>query len=131
MDISDLVLGMSLVVGCCAVILLGIQAPLQRRMLREIADRSRLDLLTIVDELGSLQMRVENLDRGLHRLVQRIDHLQLQQATSPGHDYTQAARLARSGASTTQLVERCGVTRGEAELLQRLARPLTPTVADS
>lgn len=119
MEMSDVVLIMSLVISCCAVVLLGIQAPLQRHALREIADRSRLDVITMSDEVGTLQMRIDALDRVVKQLVQRIDQLQLNGGNNET-GYGQAATLARAGASAEQLIEQCGITRGEADLLRRL-----------
>ena len=119
MEMSDFVLMMSLVISCCAVVLLGIQAPLQRHALREIADRTRLDMITMIDEVGTLQMRLDALDRAMKRLVQRVDQLQLSGGKSET-GYGQAATLARAGASAEQLIEQCGITRGEADLLRRL-----------
>ena len=119
MEMSDVVLIMSLVIACCAVVLLGIQAPLQRHALRQIADRSRLDLITMIDEVGTLQMRLAALDHGVKRLAQRVDQLQLSGGKNES-GYGQAATLARAGASAEQLIEQCGITRGEADLLRRL-----------
>ncbi|MBT8144615.1 MAG: hypothetical protein KJO55_07935, partial [Gammaproteobacteria bacterium] len=103
---SDVVLIMSLVVACCAVVLIAIQAPLQRRALREIADRNRLDMISVLDEVGSVQMRIDALDRSLQRIVHRVDQLQLQQVGSAGNaGYDEASTLARGGASIEQLIE--------------------------
>lgn len=119
MELSDIVLATSLLISLGALIVLAVQGPLQRRALREIADRSRVDVLTALDEIGTTGMRLEALERSVRRLTQRIDQLQLAQA--PQHDtYDDALELLRRGASAEQLIADCGLTTGEATLLRRL-----------
>lgn len=120
MDMTDIVLATSLFISFCAVLVLVVQAPMQRRALREIADRSRADLLTALDEIGTITMRMEAIDRGLHRLTQRLDQMQLAQQGATHDGYEDAVSLVRAGAGAEQLVAQCGITRGEAELLRRL-----------
>lgn len=119
MEIADIVLVTSLIISLCAVVVLAIQAPLQRRMLSQIADRARLDLITVVDEMSGMQLRVDALDKSVQRLVRRIDQLQLHQHAAPT-DYSEALELIRAGAGTEQIMAQCGLARGEAELLRRL-----------
>lgn len=123
METADIVLATSLVISLCAVIMLAIQAPLQRRELARIADRSRLDLITVVDEISSVAMRMEALEHSVQRLTKRIDQMQLSQRSVP-NDYGDALELIRAGACTEQLVAQCGLSRGEAELLRRLHHPV-------
>lgn len=119
MEIADIVLATSLFISLCAVVVVAIQAPLQRRALREIADRSRVDLLTALDEMGTLGMRLDAIDRGVRRLSQRIDQIQLARGDDRS-DYADALELVRAGAGTEQLIAQCGLTHGEADLLRRL-----------
>lgn len=120
MELTDIALATSLFISFCAVVALAVHAPLQRRALREIAQRSHSDLLTAIDEVGTVAMRLDALEHGVRRLTQRIDQLQLAQQGSGQEGYDDAVSLVRAGAGTEQLVAQCGLSRGEAELLRRL-----------
>ncbi len=70
------------------------------------------------DRIDDIDARLCRVDQHLQALVSRLDQLQLSQAG--GSDYRLAGELIENGASTEQLVERCGMSRAEAELFQRL-----------
>lgn len=73
------------------------------------------ELATTVASIGDNMQRV---DSSLQRLIQRVDQLQISHGGSG--DLRQAVHLVRDGATTDQLVDLCGMSRGEAELFQRL-----------
>ncbi len=61
-------------------------------------------------ELAALRGRVEALER----------QLEAREEEAPLSPYAQATQLARQGLSASDLCERCGISRGEAELIVAL-----------
>lgn len=61
-------------------------------------------------ELASLKARVEALEK----------QLEVREEEAPLSPYAQATQLARQGMSASELCERCGISRGEAELIVAL-----------
>ncbi len=64
---------------------------------------------------GEHVSRVEQL---LHRLTERHDQLELR--TGGDRSYAQAIRTVQHGGKVVDLVDNCGLTRGEAELIVML-----------
>ena len=69
---------------------------------------------------------VGRLEDKLRRLTERQDQLSLREPVQQA--YHQAIRLAHRGASVEELVEACGLPRGEAELIQVLHQGDAPGV---
>lgn len=65
-------------------------------------------------EIGILKSRVEALEK---RLTAEEETREEETVLSP---YAQATQLARQGLSATELCARCGISRGEAELIVAL-----------
>ena len=65
-------------------------------------------------EIGILKSRVEVLEK---RLAAEEETREEEAVLSP---YAQATQLARQGLSATELCARCGISRGEAELIVAL-----------
>jgi phage shock protein A len=63
---------------------------------------------------------VVRLEQQVHRLTERQNQLELR--ASSERPYSQASQLVNRGANTEELVETCGLTRGEAELLVMMQR---------
>lgn len=84
---------------------------------RQAADNQKT-LDTLTRHVGAMQSTISDIDRGLQRLTKRVEQLQLKQGSKGG--LQQALHLAQDGASARQLIDLCGLTRGEAELVQRL-----------
>ncbi|NNF67774.1 MAG: DUF2802 domain-containing protein [Gammaproteobacteria bacterium] len=72
----------------------------------------------LTNRLLEMDQRMRRVDQSVLRLIQRIDQLQLNQGH--GRDIRHAELLLHDGASVEQLIELCGMSRGEAELFQRL-----------
>lgn len=72
----------------------------------------------LADFVNSLESRLLRVDQNLQNLARRLDQLQLGQGGK--NDFRRAEHLMQGGASTSQLVDQCGLTRGEAELFHRL-----------
>ena len=68
----------------------------------------------------NLGKHVDGLELRIRRLVERQDQLELRDPME--QTYAHAIRLAQKGADVNDLVENCGLARGEAELLLRIHR---------
>ena len=71
---------------------------------------------------GAINMgkHMDSLEQRIRRLAERQDQLQLRDPME--QTYTHAIRLAQKGVDVNELVESCGLARGEAELLSRIHR---------
>ena len=69
---------------------------------------------------GAINMgkHIDVLEHRLRRLAERQDQLELRDPVE--QTYAHAIRLAQKGADVKQLIENCGLARGEAELLLRV-----------
>jgi len=86
------------------------------KALREAHD----DLSAVVSAALGVGERVEALEEKVRRQTERIEQRDLSEPLQ--QSYRQAMQLIDSGADIPTLVERCGVTRGEAELLENMYR---------
>lgn len=81
---------------------------------------ARDDLSAVVSAALGMGQRVEELEEKVRRQTERIEQRNLSEPLQ--QSYRQAMQMIDSGADIPTLVERCGVTRGEAELLENLYR---------
>lgn len=58
------------------------------------------------------------LEQQVRRLTERQDQIEMRSAGD--RPYTQAIQMVQSGADVSELITRCGLTRGEAELIAML-----------
>ena len=63
---------------------------------------------------------VVKLEQKVKRIIERQNLLELR--ASSDRPYTQASQLVHRGANIEELVDSCGLTRGEAELLVMMQR---------
>ncbi len=63
---------------------------------------------------------VVKLEQQVRRMTERQDQLELRAASE--RPYSQANQLVNKGADTEDLMDSCGLTRGEAELLVMMQR---------
>ena len=68
----------------------------------------------------NLGKHVDILEQKMRRLTERQDQLELRDPIE--QTYSHAIRLAQKGVAVDELVENCGLARGEAELLLRVHR---------
>jgi len=68
----------------------------------------------------NLDKHVDGLEQRIRRLAERQDQLELRDPME--QTYAHAIRLAQKGVDVNDLVEHCGLARGEAELLLRIHR---------
>jgi hypothetical protein len=75
---------------------------------------------TILQRLAELEARVDATKFTISQLGERLDRPVAAANGSPAAGYQMAIRLAKGGASRDELMTGCGLSLGEAELLQRL-----------
>lgn len=117
MSLTSVGINVALLVG--AFVLIRHQRYLKTRTgnaLREARD----DLSAVISAALGVGQRVEALEEKVRRQTERIEQRDLSEPLQ--QSYRQAMLLIDSGADIPTLVERCGVTRGEAELLENMYR---------
>ena len=82
----------------------------------------------VLESIAALQTRIETLQTSQNELAEKVSGLATTGPTlSSAPSYQVAIRMARTGASREDLISSCGITRQEAELLQRLHAPAART----
>jgi hypothetical protein len=116
------------------VVMLGLLWLQGRRLQRALADKQDdagdVPVLMIVNalnkiehRLGVLEERVQQPAKVAQRAVEPAQRVPSMRSASPqlsGSNYELAQHLAREGGDVEQLMERCGLSRNEAELVLRL-----------
>lgn len=94
---------------------------------RRLRAQAQLAMQTAQDDIAAIcsaalgvGQRLEWMEEKLRRQTERIEQRELTEPMQ--QSYRQALQLIDSGADIPTLVEQCGVTRGEAELLENLYR---------
>jgi hypothetical protein len=75
---------------------------------------------TVLQRLAALEARVDATKITLSQLGDRLERAPAPPATGASPGYQMAIRLAKNGASRTDLMAGCGLSLAEAELVQRL-----------
>ena len=117
MSLTSVALNVLLLVGALA--LLWFQRSLKSRTGKALHD-AREDLSAVVSAALGVGQRMDALEEKVRRQTERIQQRDLSEPLQ--QSYRQAMQLIDSGADIPTLVERCGVTRGEAELLENMYR---------
>jgi hypothetical protein len=114
------IVGQTLFIVLAFSIVTFVTVSIRRHMIRQYSQlKDHND--SLLEQLHRLQQNFEILRVGFTEI-----HVQLQQRHSPPAasanppTYPIAIRLARSGASPEEIMQSCGITRREAELLKRL-----------
>ena len=102
-------------------ILLVLKFRQSQRLSREHIHSLQADMRALVSAAIGVGERVHRIEKSLkevsHRQQEQIDQ------TDPGAQaYQQAIKMAQKGASAEELIEICGLTRGEADLIAMLHR---------
>lgn len=97
---------------------------------RRAADRSTeqfaVQTTTVLERIAALESRLEGLQAGQSQLSEKLEALATASpVASTAPSYQVAIRMARSGATREELISSCGITRQEADLVQRLHAPAT------
>lgn len=117
MSLTSVVINVALLVGAFALI--RYQRYLKTRTSNALRE-ARDDLSAVISAALGVGQRVEALEEKVRRQTERIEQRDLSEPLQ--QSYRQAMLLIDSGADIPTLVERCGVTRGEAELLDNMYR---------
>lgn len=80
----------------------------------------RADVEALYSSGVGMGMRVDALEERMRRHSDRMEQYEMSEPFK--RSYKQAMQLIDHGANVVELVEQCGVTRGEAELLANLHR---------
>ncbi|MEO7072452.1 MAG: DUF2802 domain-containing protein [Rhodanobacter sp.] len=102
-------------VQCAALVALWRQFRRQHEGLRGAIDRYAQQALH-----GSTDVPTSMLVTAMGQLERRVAMLDLPPAAAASPSYDLAQQLAREGADVTQLVERCGLSRDEADLIVQM-----------
>ena len=117
MSLTSALINVGLLAGALAMF--WHQRALKARTGQALRD-ARDDLSAVVSAALGVGQRVELLEEKVRRQTERIEQRDLSEPLQ--QSYRQAMQLIDSGADIPTLVERCGVTHGEAELLENLYR---------
>ncbi len=96
-----------------------------RRASDALAARFAEHNTSLIARLGDIEEALANVHRRFDELAERLegDGRRVVPSGTAAPSYQIAIRLARSGAPRDELVASCGLTRQEAELVQRLHAP--------
>ena len=127
MDERTLLLISGLLLGVVIATLVALFLAQRRLALRQLEQQTRLD--GRIDKLGHklAEYQQSNIRMGeelitLRERLARLDNKQqrLEQQDVQSMPYTQASRLVSMGASLDDLMQACGLSRSEAELMLKL-----------
>jgi hypothetical protein len=111
----------------CAAALLGGLEYMRYTRTRKILNEQGAAMKRITKDMhalcaGAINLgkHVDGLEHRIRRLAERQDQLELRDPME--QTYAHAIRLAQKGVDINDLVENCGLARGEAELLLRIHR---------
>lgn len=124
-----ILLGICLVLGVLALVLalrLGAQLKVTRRELEEQLDKQDVDLAAMLDAGHGMGNKLNELQRDMQEAGEKL--LQLEQRDLGALPYNEAVRMVANGAGADQLVEQCGLSRAEADLVLLLHRSSPPTI---
>jgi len=89
-----------------------------RQQMREDITRLHADLAALCKSSVGAGDHVVKLEHQVNRLLER--QTQTEMRTSTERPYSAAIQLVRQGSDAGELVEKCGLTRGEADLIAML-----------
>lgn len=117
----------TLAAGFCIVLLAGALEFVRHSRMKRIINEQLAAMNRIQKDIhalcaGAINMgkHVDVLEQRIRRLAERQDQLELRDPME--QTYAHAIRLAQKGVDIDELVENCGLARGEAELLLRIHR---------
>lgn len=109
---------------CIIALLAGIEIVHYSRTQRSINElsivvrRIQQDMHALCAGAINMGKHLDTLEQRIRRLAERQDQVELREPME--QTYAHAIRLAQKGANINELVENCGLARGEAELLLRV-----------
>lgn len=105
------------------IALLWFQAYRQKKTNQELEDHLftlQSDVRALVSAAVGVGEKIFHFEKQMKQIVERQDQLDLTDSSS--QPYQQAIKMSQKGASVSELIEICGLTRGEAELIAILHR---------
>jgi Skp family chaperone for outer membrane proteins len=104
-----------------AVLMIGLlAATTMARRARQEVRRTATDLATAATRLAFVEERLAGTAAELTELRLRLDQGMSQRPAAASAGFRQAIALSRHGATTRQLIDTCGLSQGEAHLIQTL-----------
>ncbi len=94
----------------------------QTRSNSELLQRTQNDLRALISASLGMGERMQEVERRQRRLAERQEQLDIYDAANQNQSYEQAIRMAQSGSKTEELVDICGLSETEAELIQIMHR---------
>ena len=88
--------------------------------LHQEVQRLRDDLGALCSGAVGVSERVARIEQRLQRVSERQE--QMESSTPESQPYDKAVELARKGATADELVAKCGLTKGEADLVVMMHR---------
>jgi len=121
---------LGLLIALLALLLLGVamrRIARRQQQYHHSMEGTQRDLRALCNAAVAMGERVNRLEKMLHELAEQQEMLgqrqeQIDQGGDEDRSYTHAIKLAHKGASVDDLVEVCGLTRGEAELVAMMHR---------
>lgn len=111
--------GLLIALGFAVIsLILAIHCRRQRQAQHRQFTNNQTALTELLASIDLIESRTQHFDQSIEKLSRQIDQIKLAQNSKAG--MRQAQHLIQEGASTEQLIEMCGLSRGEAELFQRL-----------
>lgn len=107
--------GFVFVLGAAATVM-----ALRLRALRREFEVTRSDVAALFSAGTGVGIRLDSLEERVRRTSERVEQWELSEPFK--RSYKQAMSLIDTGAGVQDLIDQCGVTRGEAELLSDLRR---------
>jgi len=128
--------GPSLLALSALVVAVAVGAVLLLALRRERRERARQaeslqtiqrDLRALCNSAVTVGERINRAERRVQQLAERQEELglrqdQIDQEDPEGRAYAQAVKMAQKGARAEELMEVCGLTRGEADLIAMMHR---------
>jgi len=122
---------LSLVVACVAIMQVKRNAREDKEQQQRLNQRIGVlenELSAMMDGAFGVASHLQKVETNLKHITQRQE--QMQQRDMGNLPYNEAVRLASKGADVSELVEHCGLSRSEAELVEMLHKKSLPIVTD-
>ncbi len=94
----------------------------QMRTNTELLQRTQNDLRALISASLGMGERMLEVERRQRRLAERQEQLDIYDAANQNQPYEQAIRMAQSGSKIEELVDICGLSETEAELIKIMHR---------
>lgn len=120
---SILVLAALVLVLFLINLMMWISAQRQRRHSHELEDHLytlQSDVRALVSAAVGVGEKIFHFEKQMKQIAERQEQIDLTDSSS--QPYQQAIKMSQKGASVSELIEICGLTRGEAELIAILHR---------